>query len=124
MTFLNCPNYDISKLPWQVFTNRCFTKIVAVFSEGGYKVQGLQNPQQDFIGQIYKISAEFTTVTVKAKEAYDMSRKIAIKEGLLLGMSSGAALYVSRQIAKKINHGNIVAVSPDRGEKYLSTALF
>ena len=87
-------------------------------------MQGLQNPQQDFIGQIYKISAEFTTVTVKAKEAYDMSRKIAIKEGLLLGMSSGAALYVSRQIAKKINHGNIVAVSPDRGEKYLSTALF
>lgn len=47
-----------------------------------------------------------------------------IKEGIFVGMSSGAAMYATIQLAMKIGSGIIVVVFPDRGEKYLSTNLF
>ena len=45
-------------------------------------------------------------------------------EGIFVGMSSGAAIYATIEIAKKIETGTIVVIFPDRGEKYLSTELF
>lgn len=63
---------------------------------------------------------------VKNKEAIEASREVARKEGLLVGISSGAALFAATQIAKrKENVGkNIVVLLPDTGERYLSTKLF
>ena len=54
----------------------------------------------------------------------DVAHAIAKKEGMFVGMSSGAALYAAQEIAKKIESGRIVVIFPDRGEKYLSTKLF
>ncbi len=53
-----------------------------------------------------------------------MSRKVAIKEGLFVGMSSGAAIFAAVQTGETLKTGNIVVIIPDRGEKYLSTELF
>jgi len=53
-----------------------------------------------------------------------MARQVVRSEGIFCGMSSGAAMFASLEIAKKIKSGNIVTIFPDRGEKYLSTTLF
>jgi cysteine synthase len=63
-------------------------------------------------------------MNVQDAEAYRAARKIAREEGLFLGMSSGAVLHVALQLAKKLETGNIVILSPDRGERYVSTDLF
>lgn len=65
-------------------------------------------------------------ITVTNEEAADTSRKLAKSDGILVGISSGAALFAATQIAKlEENKGkNIVVVLPDTGERYLSTGLF
>ncbi|HZK61473.1 MAG TPA: pyridoxal-phosphate dependent enzyme, partial [Anaerovoracaceae bacterium] len=63
---------------------------------------------------------------VSNDEAFETSRKLAKTEGLLVGISSGAAVYAATQVAKRVkNKGKIILVLlPDSGERYLSTALF
>jgi cysteine synthase B len=61
---------------------------------------------------------------VESEQAFATTREIVKKEGIFVGMSSGAAMYAAQQVAKKITSGNIVVIFPDRGEKYLSTDLF
>jgi cysteine synthase len=100
------------------------TKIIAVFPPGGYKIQGLQNPKEDFTGVIYDDKSFDKSYEISREEAYKMTRIIAKTEGLFLGMSSGASIAVALNIAKSIKKGNIVIISADRGEKYLSTGLF
>ncbi len=100
------------------------TKIVGVFPQGNYQIQGIQNPKEDFIGKIYHEKVVDEKVIVDIKDAFSIVKKIARIEGLFLGMSSGASLFVANQIAKNIKQGNIVAISPDRGERYLSTDLY
>ena len=47
-----------------------------------------------------------------------------MEEGIFIGMSSGAAIYIALEIAKKIKTGDIVVIAADSGEKYISTSLF
>ena len=67
------------------------------------------------IDQVIKITDE---------EAFNASRMLALKEGILAGSSSGAALAASIKLAAQIGHGNIVTVFPDRGDRYLSKGLY
>jgi cysteine synthase B len=53
-----------------------------------------------------------------------MSRQLARKEGIFVGMGSGAAMIAAIETAKKADKGNIVVIFPDRGDRYLSTDLF
>ena len=102
----------------------CKTKIIGVFPPAGYKIQGLQNPQKDFSGKIYNDSLIDEHFHVSKEEAFVMTRKVAAKEGLFVGMSSGAVLFAASQTGKSLKTKNIVVILPDRGEKYLSTELF
>ncbi len=61
---------------------------------------------------------------VESEEAFELARRIALEEGLFVGMSSGAAMVAARAVAAELDEGTIVTIFPDRGEKYLSTALF
>jgi cysteine synthase len=63
-------------------------------------------------------------VEVREKHAIAAARGLAEKEGIFAGASSGAAMCVAAEYAKKINKGVIVTIFPDRGEKYLSTGIF
>ena len=100
------------------------TKIIGVFPPPGYKIQGIQNPSGDFCGSIYDENLIDEKIEVSKEDAYMMAKKVATCEGLFVGMSSGAALFVAVDLAKKIKTGNIIVIIPDRGEKYLSTELF
>ncbi len=100
------------------------TKIIGLFPPAGYKIQGLQNPQKDFSGDIYKSDLIDEHFHVSKEDAFEMTRKVAKEEGLFVGMSSGAALFAASQTGGSLKKGNIVVIIPDRGEKYLSTELF
>ena len=65
-------------------------------------------------------------MTVRNDEAYDACRAVARTEGVLLGISSGAALYAATQLGKRAENSGktIVVVMPDTGERYLSANLF
>jgi cysteine synthase B len=56
--------------------------------------------------------------------AFEMARKVIKKEGIFFGLSSGAAIHAAIEAAKKITSGVIIAIFPERGEKYLTTNLF
>ncbi len=90
---------------------------------GAHKLQGIG---AGFIPATYDASVVDEVVTVEAEEAFEASRRLAKTEGILVGISSGAALHAATSIAKKPEYAgkNIVVLLPDTGERYLSTSLF
>jgi len=104
----------------------CYPKIKIVEAQPvkGHYIQGLKNMEEAIVPSIYDPSKIDETIMVDTESAFKMAREIAKKEGIFVGMSSGAALYAVIEIAKVIENGRIVVIFPDRGEKYLSTDLF
>ena len=90
----------------------------------GHYIQGLKNMEEAIVPAIYDPSKIDQKVIVESEAAFETARQIAKQEGILVGMSSGAAMNAAIVVAKKIKSGTIVVIFPDRGEKYLSTDLF
>lgn len=90
---------------------------------GPHKLQGIG---AGFVPSILNTQIYDEIVTVTTEEAYTTGRLIAQKEGILVGITSGAALYAAAQIAKRpANKGKtVVALLPDSGDRYLSTPMF
>ncbi|MBC8499160.1 MAG: cysteine synthase A [Candidatus Atribacteria bacterium] len=99
-------------------------KIVGVEPIVGHKIQGLKNMQESIVPKIYHSEKLDEKIIVEDDPAYEMTRLLATKEGIFVGMSSGAAVAGALRIAKKMDSGIIVVILPDRGDRYLSTALF
>jgi len=99
-------------------------KVVSAHPVKGHYIQGLKNMEEAIVPSIYEPSQIDITIMVETEDAYEMTRQIVRNEGIFVGMSSGAAMYATVEIAKKIESGTIVVIFPDRGEKYLSTKLF
>jgi cysteine synthase B len=99
-------------------------KIVCAHPVKGHYIQGLKNMEEAIVPSIYDSKDIDETIMVETEAAYDMARQIIKKEGIFVGMSSGAAMYAAIEVSKKIKSGTIVVIFPDRGEKYLSTNLF
>ncbi len=99
-------------------------KIVCAHPVKGHYIQGLKNMEEAIVPAIYDPTQIDITIMVETEAAYEMTRQIVAKEGIFVGMSSGAAMYAAVETAKKIEDGTIVVIFPDRGEKYLSTKLF
>ena len=99
-------------------------KIVGIEPRLGHKVQGLKNMQEAIVPGIYQEAALDEKLTVEDELAFSTARELAIREGLFVGMSSGAAVAGALQIAQSIDSGTIAVILPDRGDRYLSTTLF
>jgi cysteinyl-tRNA synthetase len=98
--------------------------VVAVEPYAGHKIQGLKNMQESYPPGIYDKKALDRIVRVEDELAFETARRMAREEGLLVGMSSGAAVAGAVSIAQELREGLIVAIVPDSGERYLSTKLF
>ena len=99
-------------------------KIVSAHPVRGHYIQGLKNLEEAIVPAIYSAENVDRHIMIETEDAFDLARQTARAEGILVGMSSGAALFAARTIAQEIDSGVIVTIFPDRGEKYLSTDLF
>jgi len=95
-----------------------------VLSGGEAGVHGLQGMGAGFVPKVLDTTVYDEIMAVSEAEAYAMSRLLARKEGILCGISSGAALHAAVCAGKKHPGKVIVTLLPDTGERYLSTALF
>ncbi len=99
-------------------------RVVAVEPILGHKIQGLKNMKEAIVPGIYTEDGWTEKMLVEDKDCHEYSRLLSSEEGIFAGMSAGAAFYAAVQITEKLDKGNVVCIIPDRGEKYLSTALF
>jgi len=99
-------------------------KIIGVEPFRGHAIQGLKNMEEAIVPKIYHPEQMDEKVNIEDDEAYETARLLATREGVFVGMSSGAAVAAALREAKKMESGIIVAILPDRGDRYLSTTLF
>lgn len=90
---------------------------------GAHKIQGIG---AGFVPEVLDTSVYDEIITVKDEDAFAGARMLGRREGLLVGISSGAALWAAVEVAKREENAgrNIVVLLPDTGERYLSTSLF
>ncbi|KEI77760.1 cysteine synthase [Clostridium botulinum A2 117] len=86
-----------------------------------YDIEGIGN---DFIPNTMNMNLVDKVIKVSDKEAYEMVKLLALKEGLIVGSSSGAAVSAALKLAEKIDKGNIVTILPDRGDRYFSKNIY
>ena len=99
-------------------------KVIGIEPGLGHKIQGLKNMHEAIVPEVYDRERLAEKLLIEDEVAYDMSRKLALQMGLFVGMSSGAAVAGALKFAENIDHGTIVTLLPDRGDRYLSTNLF
>jgi len=99
-------------------------RIVGVEPVECHTIQGLKNMKESIVPKIYNPDMMDEKITVEDGEAFETTRLLAAKEGIFVGMSSGAAVAGALHVAKQMTSGTIVVLLPDRGDRYLSTTLF
>jgi len=99
-------------------------RIVGIEPELDHKIQGLKNMHESIVPRIFQKDALDDQLNISDEEAFENTRLLATREGLFVGMSSGAALAGALKVAREMSSGTLVVLLPDRGDRYLSTCLF
>jgi cysteine synthase B len=93
-------------------------------AEDLHGIEGLKHLETAIVPGIWDERVPDLTLSVYTEEAYDMARRLALEEGVLVGQSAGAALCAALDLARRISEGVIVTILPDAGERYFSTRLW
>jgi len=99
-------------------------EIIGVEPYLGHKIQGLKNMKEAYRPEIFQKKRIDKIINIEDEAAFEMARRLAVEEGVFVGMSSGAAMVIALEEARHMSGGTIVVILPDSGERYLSTSLF
>jgi cysteine synthase B len=100
-------------------------RIIAVEPDDAlHGLEGLKHMASSIVPGIYHEEELDEKIQVSTEDAYAMVYRLSQEEGLLVGQSSGAALFAGLKIARKLNSGTLVVIFPDFGDKYLTTNLW
>ncbi len=99
-------------------------KIIGAEPTIKHRIQGLKNMSECIVPGIFNPDMLDERIIVNDNEAFNTTRMLAVKEGLFLGISSGAAMHLALRKSSELKEGIIVVLCPDRGDRYLSTSLF
>jgi len=106
-------------------SNHPRTKVAGVEPGLNHRIQGLKNMQEAIVPEIFDPLLIDRRITCADDDAFNVTRDLALREGLFCGISSGAALWGAIQTARDMPRGTtIAAILPDRGDRYLSTEVF
>ncbi|NQX80534.1 MAG: cysteine synthase CysM [Flavobacteriaceae bacterium] len=98
--------------------------IIGVEPKGDSKIPGIRKWAKEYSPEIFDRSRVDSVIEISEKESRKMTKKLAEKEGVFVGMSSGGAVASALEVARKIEKGLIVVIVSDRGDRYLSSGLF
>ncbi|HXA42676.1 MAG TPA: cysteine synthase [Candidatus Solibacter sp.] len=100
-------------------------QVVAVQpSSGWHGLEGLKHIPTAIRPGIYDETVHDQLIDVETEDAYDLARRLARSEGILVGHSCGAALWGAAQVAARLESGVVVMIFPDGGDRYLSSGLY
>lgn len=99
-------------------------QIVGAQPTDGSKIPGIRKWPQEYLPKIFNPSKVDSILEVSETEARAMAKKLAQKEGVFCGMSSGGSVATALKVAQNIEQGILVAIICDRGDRYLSSDLF
>lgn len=117
--YLKEKNPNVKIVAVEPFSSPVLSKGVS----GAHKIQGIG---AGFVPKVLDTSVYDEVIAVKDEDAFETAREVGKKEGVLVGISSGAALFGALQVAKRPEYAgkNTVVLLPDTGDRYLSTTLF
>jgi cysteine synthase B len=99
-------------------------RVIGVEPRLGHRIQGLKNMMEAIVPPIYREELLDGKIAADDQPAFETARRLALEEGLFVGMSSGAAVCGAIEVARQMSYGTVVVLLPDRGDRYLSTSLF
>ena len=101
------------------------TQIIAVEPDDAFHgLEGLKHMASSIVPGIYQEEELDRKISVSTEDAYETVYRLGREEGVLVGQSSGAALWAALKVAREIDEGTVVTLFPDFGDKYLSTTLW
>ena len=115
-TIMGCSRYFKEKAP--------HVQIVGAQPTDGSCIPGIRRWPKEYLPKIYNPAAVDLIMDVSQRDAENMTRDLARKEGLFSGVSSGGGVHCAVELAKKMTEGVIVAIICDRGDRYLSSNTF
>ena len=99
-------------------------QIIGVQPVEGSSIPGIRRWPQEYLPKIYDPSRVDRIIDVSQLQAEDTTRELAAKEGIFVGVSSGGAVSAALQLSQELENAVIVIMTCDRGDRYLSTAVF
>ncbi len=105
-------------------TNPAVEIVAAEPDDAFHGIEGLKHLPSAIVPGIYDPAVPHRTLRVSTDEAYSLTRRLALEEGIFAGPSSGAALAAALTVARDLDGGVVVVIFPDRGDRYLTTNLW
>ena len=99
-------------------------QIIGCQPSEGSQIPGIRKWPEAYLPKIFDRARVDRVIEVSAAAAMDMTRSLAASEGLLAGPSGGGTVYAALQLARELKDATLVAIIPDRGDRYISTGVF